>query len=207
MLTIIFPIIGVILTNLIGLNILKTYIDNRLQIKKEYNEVLFYIVFFNSISWLFYGIFIKNIFITLSTTCSLISSFFLIQLLYKNMKFEKIIYIESISSFFIIYFFLLLIIINYSNINENLIQHILGSTAVTTSILYNLSPMLIIREVILTKNNSLIYLPQALIGFVNLVCWFIYGLMINNIYQLITNGICAIICFIQIIIYYYYYQY
>ena len=41
MLTIIFPIIGVILTNLIGLNILKTYIDNRLQIKKEYNEVLF----------------------------------------------------------------------------------------------------------------------------------------------------------------------
>ena len=205
MLTIIFPIIGVILTNLIGLNILKTYIDNRLQIKKEYNEVLFYIIFFNSISWLFYGIVLKNIYITLSTSCSLISSFFLIQLLYKNMKFERIIYIEAISSFFVIYFFLLLIIINYSNINENLIQHILGSTAVTTSILYNLSPMLIIKEVILTKNNSLIYLPQALIGFINLLCWFVYGLMINNIYQLITNGICAIICFIQIIIYYYYY--
>lgn len=204
MLTIIFPIIGVILTNLIGLNILKTYIDNRLQIKKEYNEVLFYIVFFNSISWLFYGIFIKNIFITLSTPCSLISSFFFIQLLYKNIKYEKIIYIELISSFFIIYFFLLLIIINYSNINENWTQHILGSTAVTTSILYNLSPMLIIREIILTKNNSLIYLPQALIGFVNLVCWFIYGLMINNIYQLITNGICTIVCFIQIILYFNY---
>ena len=64
--------------------------------------------------------------------------------------------------------------------------------------------MLIIREIILTKNNSLIYLPQALIGFVNLVCWFIYGLMINNIYQLITNGICTIVCFIQIILYFNY---
>jgi uncharacterized protein with PQ loop repeat len=68
----------------------------------------------------------------------------------------------------------------------------------------NFSPMIIIRKVIQTKSNSLIYLPQALIGFVNLSCWLVYGVIIQDYFQVIANVISMLFCFIQIIIYYYF---
>jgi len=67
MLKIIFPILGVILTNLFGLNILKSYLINREEIVQNYNEILFYIIIFNTSSWLLYGTIIKDIFIFTSS--------------------------------------------------------------------------------------------------------------------------------------------
>ena len=45
----IFPIVGVILSNFIGISVCKTYIENRLVPQKEYNETLFNIMFYNRI--------------------------------------------------------------------------------------------------------------------------------------------------------------
>jgi len=204
MLFIIFPILGVVLTNLLGINILKSYIDNRLLFGKEYNELLFYITFFNCISWLIYGIIKNDLYVFLSVICSLISCFLFIQLLYKNMNSEKLFYIEIFSSIFIIYFMSLTIVINFiPNLSNNLIENIVGITAIITSMMNNFSPMIILTKVIQTKSNSLIYLPQALIGFINLSCWLVYGVTIKDYFQVISNVISILFCFIQIIIYYY----
>lgn len=204
MLFIIFPILGVVLTNLLGINILKSYIDNRLLFRREYNELLFYITFFNCFSWLIYGIIRNDLYIFLSVICSLISCFLFIQLLYKNMNSEKLFYIEIFSSVFIIYFMSLTLIINFiPNLSNNLIENIVGITAIITSMMNNFSPMIILTKVIQTNSNSLIYLPQALIGFINLSCWLVYGVTIKDYFQVISNVISILFCFIQIIIYYY----
>jgi hypothetical protein len=42
-----YGLIGVILMNLIGLNIGNSYIINKHEIKHEYNHNLFYIIFFS----------------------------------------------------------------------------------------------------------------------------------------------------------------
>jgi uncharacterized protein with PQ loop repeat len=118
---------------------------------------------------------------------------------------EKLFYIEIISLVFIIYFISLTLLINFiPNISDNLIQSIIGITSILTSMMNNFSPMLIIKKVIETKSNSLIYLPQALIGFVNLSCWLIYGVIIKDYFQIIANVVSMLFCFIQIIIYYYF---
>ena len=41
MLELIFPILGVVLTNIFGLNIFKSYLDNREKLIQNYNEMLF----------------------------------------------------------------------------------------------------------------------------------------------------------------------
>ena len=64
--------------------------------------------------------------------------------------------------------------------------------------------MLIIKRVIDTKDPSLIYLPQVIIGIVNLSCWLIYAFMIDDIYQILTDIFGLIPCVIQIIIYIFY---
>ena len=57
----IFPIIGVVLTNLFGINIGYSYYSNRTNLVQEYNEILFTIVFFNALNWSLYGIVSKNV--------------------------------------------------------------------------------------------------------------------------------------------------
>jgi uncharacterized protein with PQ loop repeat len=120
------------------------------------------------------------------------------------MNSEKLFYIEIFSSVFIIYFMSLTLVINFiPNLSNNLIENIVGITAIITSMMNNFSPMIILTKVIQTKSNSLIYLPQALIGFINLSCWLVYGVTIKDYFQVISNVISILFCFIQIIIYYY----
>ena len=73
MLELIFPILGVVLTNIFGLNIFKSYLDNRAKLVQNYNEILFYVIFNNMSCWLLYSILIKDIFIFLSCILTFIS--------------------------------------------------------------------------------------------------------------------------------------
>lgn len=203
MLNLIFPIVGVILSNLFGFNICKTYIENRLVQQKEYNEPLFNIIFYNSISWGFYGIIFNDIFVYLSVLSTLLFSYLFIQNLYKNLKIEKLFLFELTNCIFITYFLFLVFLFNFSQYSF-IVKIIIGYTSIITTIITNISPLLIIREVIKTKNNSLIYLPQALIGLINLSCWVTYGFLINDLYQIIANSICIFFCLLQIIAYYSY---
>lgn len=198
---IIFPIIAVILTNFFGMNILRSYYKNRINLIHEYNEIQFTIILFNSINWMIYGIMSKDIFLYVANIFTLYSSFGFIQILYKNIKLQKIIYIEITTTLFLIYIITIIFIINFTNVSRNLLVNITGTACTISSILTYFSPILIIKKVIETKDNTLIYLPQILIGLINLSCWLCYGIMINDIYQILTDSLSLGICIIQIIIY------
>ncbi len=197
----IFPIIGVILTNLLGANIIYTYYENRNIEKQKYNEYLFYILFFNSLCWLLYSIITIDIYIFFSVILSLIGSFGFIQILYNKINEREKIYIEIICTLYFIYFMSIIYFINFTKYN---VKMIIGIVAMLTSISTNISPLFVIKKVIKQYNNELIYLPQALIGTLNLSCWLAYAIMINDIYQLITNALGLSMCLLQIVIYFCY---
>ena len=198
---IIFPIIAVTLTNFFGINILHSYYKNRINLIHEYNEIQFTIILFNSINWMIYGVMSKDIFLYVANIFTLYSSFGFIQILYKNIKLQKIIYIEITTTLFLIYIITIIFIINFTNVSRNLLVNITGTACTISSILSYFSPILIIKKVIETKDNTLIYLPQILIGLINLSCWLYYGIIINDIYQILTDSLSLCICIIQIIIY------
>jgi len=199
---VIFPVIGVVLTNFFGLNILYSYVINRTKLVQEYNEILFTIIFFNCINWIIYSIVIKDIFLYTCNISSIISSFGFIQILYKYIDISKLIYIELISCLFILCVLTIIFLLNFTyNISENVFINITGNCAMFSSLSTYFSPLLIIKKVINTKDLSLIYLPQAIIGTVNLSCWLVYGILINDIYQIITNSLGLGMCLFQVFIY------
>ena len=203
-----YGLIGVILTNLIGLNIGYSYIINKNEIKHEYNHNLFYIIFFSSLNWLLYSIIILDHYIFFSEISLLICTFGFIQILYTDLyikKSPKLFWIEICCCINMIFLFVLLYLYYFmSIISIELITKILGISSMTLSNATNFSPMLILYEVIQTSNIEKIYLPQALIGLFNLIVWLIYSIIINDIFQIITNVICCLMCLLQCIIYCYY---
>ena len=200
------PIIGVILTNLFGLNIIYSYFCNRINLIKDYNEILFTIGFFNALNWVLYSIVVKDIFLYTCNIFSIIGSFGFIQILYKHIQIPKLIYIELISFFFILYFLILLYLINFQkNIPNNIIIYITGNCAMISSLSTYFSPLIIIKKVIQTTETSLIYLPQAIIGSINLSCWLIYAILVKDIYQIITDSLGLGMCLFQVFVYLYFY--
>ena len=201
MLELIFPILGVVLTNIFGLNILKSYLDNREKLVQNYNEILFYVIFNNMSCWLLYSILIKDIFIFLSCILTFISSFGFINIIYKYIKVEKLIYIEIISLIGLIYFIIIIYLVNFTNIKLYIIKKIVGYTCMFMDIGSNIVPFLIIYNVIKTKNTELIYLPHATINFINHVCWLLYSIIDYNIYLFISNSISICLLLVQLIVY------
>lgn len=197
----IFPVLGVILTNIFGLNIIKSYLDNREQIIQNYNEILFYVIFNNIACWLLYSILIKDIYIFLSCILTLISSFGFIQIMYKYIKLEKLIYIECISLTGLIYFIIIIYLVNFTHIKLYIIENIVGITCIVMDISSNGVPFLIIYKVIKTKNTELIYLPHATINLINHSCWLLYAWIDYNIYLLLSNIISVGLLLVQIIVY------
>ena len=203
-----YGLIGVILTNLIGLNIGYSYIINKNEIKHEYNHNLFYIIFFSSFNWILYSIIILDHYIFLSCISSLICTFGFIQILYTDLyinKSSKLFWIEISCCLYMIFLFVLVYLYYFMFIiSIELITKILGISSMISSIATNISPMLILYEVIQKSNIEKIYLPQALIGLFNLIVWLIYSIIIDDIFQIITNAICGFMCLLQCIVYCYY---
>ena len=134
--------------------------------------------------------------------CSLISSFGFIQILYKYIDILKLFYIELISCLFIIYILTIIFLLNFTyTISANIFINITGTCAMFSSLSSYFSPLLIVTKVINTKDPSLIYLPQAIVGTINLSCWLVYGILINDIYQIITNSLGLGMCLFQVFIY------
>ena len=200
-----FPITGVILTNLLGFNIMVSYKQNRLTQVKKYNEYLFTIIFFNCLSWMLYGIVTADLLIYLSCVTSLIFDFGFIQLLYRYAEPNVVFRLEILSGGFTLYFVIIVYLLNFTKINfEQKLLPVIGIVSMISSVSTNFSPLAIISQVIKTKSNELIYLPQALIGTVNLTCWLVYGFLLNDIYQIITNSLGLLMCICQLCIYFLY---
>ena len=200
------PISAVILTNILGCNIIYTYYINRYEMIKKYNYLLFYITFFTSLSWFVYGIITNDIYVWLSTFSPLFGSYMFIQLLHKQIDTKNLWMIELFC--FILYFYFMFLTFGLTFISDiqiiNKIKQIHFIMSMALSIGTNVSPMLILYEVIRTSNSELIYLPQALIGLLNLLMWIIYAFIINDIYQIISDIINFIMCLIQLVVYFYY---
>ncbi len=200
-----FPITGVILTNILGFNIMVSYYSNRSTQIKKYNEYLFYIIFFNCLSWMVYGVLTRDHLIYLSCVSSLFFDFGFIHILYKHADQNIIFKLEMLSGVFILYFVSIIYLISFTQINKtNTLLPIVGTVSMLSSIATNFSPFLIVGQVIKTKSNELIYLPQALIGCINLSCWLAYGLILHDIYQIITNALGLSMCVIQVLVYWIY---
>jgi hypothetical protein len=201
MIEILFPTLGVILTNLFGLSILRSYLLNRNELINEYNEILFYLILFNTQLWLLYGTIIKDIFIFFSSIISIISSFGFIQIMYKHIKIEKKIYIEILTIFGILYILVIIFIINFTSININIIRQLVGLSCMLITIATNISSLLIIRQVITKQDTELIYLPQIFINSINYLCWIIHAFIIDDIFIIVTNSICLFILLFIFVIY------
>lgn len=201
MIKIIFPILGVILTNLFGFSIFKSYILNRDQLMNEYNEILFYLILFNGLLWLLYGVILKDIFIFLSSITSIISSFGFIQILYKHIKTEKKIYIEILTICGLLYILFIIYLLNFTLIDYLIIRRLVGISCILITIAINISPLLIIKQVIIERNTELIYLPQIFINSINYLSWLIYAIIIDDYFLIIPNIICLFILLFVFIIY------
>jgi hypothetical protein len=201
-----FGFFGVILSNLLGFRIGQSYVKNRTEQSHEYNEYLFYLGFYSCINWIYYAILISDIYVFASCITSLITIFGFIHVIFPGLQknLPKLFVIEM-STITMILFWIVIISFNtiLHIIPNNITIKILGIVCLINSLMTNLSPCLILYKVIVSQDSTLIYFPQALIGFVNLSLWTVYSILIGDIYQSLSNGISMIICFIQLIVYAY----
>jgi glutaredoxin len=81
------PIAGIILSNIFGLNLIYTFTSNRKGIEsRDYNEVLFPVLFINNINWFMYGILYHDLYISLSCLLGTYGTFSTTIIFYKYCK-------------------------------------------------------------------------------------------------------------------------
>jgi hypothetical protein len=197
--------IGVIISNLLGLRIGISYWKSRSGLTHEYNEYLFYLSFASCINWIYYAILTSDIYVFASCIVTVVTTFGFIQMLFHSVQTSSDKYklaIIEIGCIGILTFWLGLIGLQIVNIIDlGLTTRIMGLTCLVISLSKNFSPCLIIRKVLADQDPTLIYFPQAFLGFVNLAIWVGYSIAISDIYQIVSNGASALVCLIQLIVY------
>jgi len=200
-------IIGVIISNLLGLRIGISYWKSRSEssIVHEYNEYLFYLSFASCINWIYYGILTSDIYVFTSCVITVITTFGFIQMLYQSVhaspdKF-KLNIIETCSIIALSYWLGLIGLQIVEIISINLATKIMGLTSMIISFIKNFSPCLVLYKVITSRNTELIYFPQAFLGFINVTIWLCYSIWIEDVYQILSNGASALVCLFQLVIY------
>lgn len=200
----IFGIIGNILSFYFANSITKSYLANRIEQLDQFNEYLFFIMFFSSCNWLYYSIMLKDIFIFFNNVLFIHTNLGMMMLGYKNINLEKKLWIELITVTSIFYLLVITFLINFTSVNYSKLLFTQGVVCTIYSLSCYVSPILIIKDVIQNKNYKLIYLPQILIGLVFAIIFIIYGILIYNIFIIIVNCFIILICFFQLAIYSYY---
>ena len=82
-----------------------------------------------------------------------------------------------------------------------LTQMIVGSLCDVTSILYFAAPLSTVKDVIVNKDASSLYVPTIFVNFLNGLMWFFYGLLGNpdmNVW--IPNGLGAVLAALQLLL-------
>ncbi|OWZ20262.1 hypothetical protein PHMEG_0005349 [Phytophthora megakarya] len=78
------------------------------------------------------------------------------------------------------------------------IAKVLGYFADVLAIIMFGAPLMLLGEVVKTKNSAVIAAPMAVSGAVNGVLWSIYGILQTNYYVLVPNAIGGLLCFVQV---------
>ncbi len=203
-LQIIFGIIGNILSLYFGIKIVQTYCKNRLESVIPFNNYLFFIMFFNTFNWMFYAVVLKDMYIFINNIIVLFGNFFMMFVIWEKVTIQRKINIEIMCCMFLSYFIIMTFLLNFTLVSYEKLLFTCGISAVITSIMSYLAPVLIIRDVIQTKNHKLIYIPQVLIGLVSMIIFTIYGFIINNFFIVGVDVVIIFLCLVQLVIYVYY---
>ncbi|POM68513.1 MtN3-like protein [Phytophthora palmivora] len=78
------------------------------------------------------------------------------------------------------------------------IAKVLGYCADVMSVAMFGAPLMLLGDVVKTRNSEVIAAPLAVSGAINGVLWSIYGIMQTNYYVLVPNAIGGILCFVQV---------
>lgn len=179
-------IIGVLISNLLGLRIGISYWKSRLGLIHEYNQYLFYLSFASCINWIYYGILTHDIYVFASCIITVITTFGFIQMLYHSIQTDsdkfKLAIIESGCLTMLSLWLSLIGLEITEQISLSQATQIMGWVASSISVTKNFSPCLVIGQIIKSGDPTLIYFPQAFLGFVNLAIWVGYSIAIGDIF-------------------------
>ncbi|KAG2790058.1 hypothetical protein JG687_00016499 [Phytophthora cactorum] len=82
--------------------------------------------------------------------------------------------------------------------DDDSIAKVLGYFAMAMAIIMFGSPLMLMGDVIKTKNSEIIAAPMAISGIVNGALWTTYGIMQSDYYVLVPNAISGILCLVQV---------
>ncbi|KAE9165185.1 hypothetical protein PF005_g29713, partial [Phytophthora fragariae] len=85
--------------------------------------------------------------------------------------------------------------------DDDKIAKVLGYFADVMAIIMFGSPLILMGDVIKTKNSEIIAAPLAVSGFVNGALWSAYGIMQTDNYVLVPNAISGLLCLVQVILF------
>lgn len=200
----VFGVLGVVISNLLGLRIGISYWKSRSGLTHEYNEYLFYLSFASCINWIYYGILTHDIYVYASCIVTVVTTLGFIQMLFHSIQTSsnqtKLAIIE-IGSLTMLSLWLSLIGLQLTNILAlDQTTRIMGWVSSSISVVKNFSPCLVIGQIIKSQDPTLIYFPQAFLGFVNLAIWTGYSIAIGDIFQIVSNGLSSLVCLTQLVV-------
>jgi uncharacterized protein with PQ loop repeat len=199
----IFASCGLILSNLLGLNLLYTYIKN---INKESgdkitsNILIFTILFYNSINWIIYSFWFNNLFLFLGSLCVPLGSFLCITTSYDILSTEKKIYFTIITIIFYILLIVYVLILKFTNINENIKDNIVNYS-LGLNIIVSVMPLSSILIIIKNKSTQTLYIPFTIINAIASLLWLNYGIILNNNFLIFIFAFGLLASIVEIILY------
>ena len=184
----VLEICGVIVVNLLSLVIVKTIYEiksNKYDLE-TINPLIFLAGCWNATNWLVYSIIVNDMLLFFSSAPYIVISLYMCIVLFKS-KYTKLYDYLLLTLFLcgISYTF----VYTFLQFNKKVMSGVLGTTS---TIVYSTIP--------LTRRQQ-IYLPISVASVVNYTIWVSFSIMIQDIYQCITNSIALLVSLVQLGIY------
>jgi uncharacterized protein with PQ loop repeat len=199
----IFASCGLILSNLLGLNLLYTYIkniENENEDRITSNILIFTILFYNSINWIIYSFWFNNLFLFLGSICVPLGSFMCISTFYSILSIEKKIYFTIITIIFYILLIVYVLILKFTNIDKNIKDNIVNYSLVL-NIIVSIMPLSSILIIIKNKSIQTLYIPFTIINAIASLLWLNYGIILNNNFLIFIFAFGLLTSIIEIVLY------
>ncbi|POM62072.1 MtN3-like protein [Phytophthora palmivora] len=84
--------------------------------------------------------------------------------------------------------------------DDDTIAKVLGYFADVMAVIMFGSPLMLMGDVIKTKNSEIIAAPMAFSGFANGALWTAYGIVQTDYYVLVPNAISGVLCLVQVVL-------
>lgn len=208
--TILCPLIGLIITNIMWFAPMKAMLEAR-KTKQlgELNPLPFSITVLNCVGWTIYGVVIGDQFVFWSNILGIcIGMFYVINsmaILYnKSLPGEPFCKEYQYMEWTLLFagFFWALISLLASQVTSDVDQqnNIIGTACMVFTIAYYGAPLSTMYQVISKRDASSLYPPLIIVNATASTMWFVYGFAINNINIYLPNVIGASLAFFQVLL-------